>query len=75
MAQGAFKLPGGGPEEQDAHPKEQPIEVVTQVISYTEVALALETGPMTTWVGPEMLVDVILEGHVEFWHWLTVAAR
>ena len=23
MAQGTFKLPGGGPEEQDTHPKEQ----------------------------------------------------
>ena len=62
MAQGAFKLPGGGPEEQDTHPKEQPIELVTRVISYPEVAPALETGPTTRWVGLEMLVDIILEG-------------
>ena len=61
MAQGAFKLPGGGPEEQDACPKEQPIELAIMVISYPEVALALETGPMTRWIGPEMLVDMILE--------------
>ena len=62
MAQGTFKLPGGGPEEQDTCPKEQPIELVTRVTSYPEVAPSLETGPMTRWVGPEMLVDVILEG-------------
>ena len=35
---------------------------MTKVISYQGVALALETGPMTRWVGPEMLVDVMLEG-------------
>ena len=52
----------GGPEEQDACPKEQPLELVTRVISYPEVAPSLETGPMTRWVGPEMLVDVMLEG-------------
>ena len=57
-----LKLPRGGPEEQDTHPKEQPLELVTRVISYPEVTLSLETGPMTRWVGPEMLVDVILEG-------------
>ena len=37
---------GARPEEQDAHPKEQPIEVAARVISYPEVAPALETGPM-----------------------------
>ena len=62
MVQGTFKLPGGRPEEQDAHPKEQPLELATRVISYPEVAPSLETGPMTRWVGPEMLVDVMLEG-------------
>ena len=62
MAQGTFKLPGGGPEEQDACPKEQCLELVTRVISYPEVAPSLETGPMTRWVGPETLVDVMLEG-------------
>ena len=62
MAQGAFKLPGGRQEEQDTCPKEQPIKVAAQVISYPEVAPALETGPTTRWVGLEMLVDVILEG-------------
>ena len=35
---------------------------MTRVASYPEVAPALETGPMTRWVGPEMLVDVMLEG-------------
>ena len=62
MAQGTFRLPGGRPEDQDACPKEQPIELATRVISYPEVAPALETGLMTRWVGPEMLVDMILEG-------------
>ena len=74
MAQGTFKLPGGGPEEQDACPKEQPLKLVTRITSYPEVAQALETGPMTRWVGLETLVDVMLEG-VKFQHWLTVAAR
>ena len=62
MAQGTSKLPEGGPEEQDAHPKKQPLELATRVISYPEVALVLETGPMTRWVGMEMLVDIILQG-------------
>ena len=62
MVQGAFKCPGGRPEEQDACPKEQSLKLVTRVISYPEVAPALETGPMTRWVGLEMLVDIILEG-------------
>ena len=51
MAKGAFKLLNGGPEEQDTYPKEQPIEVVVWVISYPEMALALDTGPTTRWVG------------------------
>ena len=62
MAQGTFKLPGGGPEEQDACPKEQPLKLTTRVISYPEVVPVLETGPKTRWVGLEMLVDIILEG-------------
>ena len=62
LAQGAFKLPGGGPEEKDACPKEQSIEVVVRVISYPEVVLALETGPTMRWVGLETLVDIVLEG-------------
>ena len=62
MVQGTFKLPGGGSEGQDACPKEQPLKVVTRTTSYPEVAQALETGPMTRWVGPETLVDVMLEG-------------
>ena len=37
MAQGTFKLPGGGPEEQDACPKEQCLELATRVISYPRV--------------------------------------
>ena len=47
---------------------------MTRVASYPEAALALETGPTTRWVGPEMLVDMMLVG-CEFWHWLTVAVR
>ena len=42
-------------------PKNNPLELATRVISYPEVAPALETGPTTRWVGPETLVDVILE--------------
>ena len=62
MAQGTFKLPGGGLEDQEACSKEQPIELTTRVISYPEVAPTLETGPMTRWVGLGTLVDLILEG-------------
>ena len=62
MAQGTFKLPGDGPEEQDACPKEQPLKLVTRVISYPEVVPSLDMGPTTRWVGLETLVDVILEG-------------
>ena len=62
MAQGTFKLPGGGPVVQDACPKEQPLKLATRVISYPEVAPSLETGPTTRWVGLETLVDVMLEG-------------
>ena len=29
---------------------------------YPEVALTLETGPTMRWVGPETLVDIVLEG-------------
>ena len=36
---------------------------MARVISYPEAALALETGPTTRWVGPETLVDVVLEGY------------
>ena len=62
MVQGAFKLPGGGPEEQEGHPKEQLIKLVTKVISYPDVTQTLDTGPTMRWVGPETIVDVILEG-------------
>ena len=36
MAKGTFKLPGDRPEGKDAHPKEQPPELVTRMISYPE---------------------------------------
>ena len=62
VAQGTFKLPGDRSEEQDTCPKEQCLKLVTRVISHPEVAPSLETGPTTRWVGPEMLVDVMLEG-------------
>ena len=62
MAQGTFKLPGGGPEERDANPKEQLLELVTRVTSYPEMTPSLQTGPMTRWVGLGVLVDMILEG-------------
>ena len=52
----------GRARKKDACPKDQCLELMTKVISYQGVALALETGPMTRWVGPEMLVDVMLEG-------------
>ena len=58
IAQGKFKLPGDWPEELDTCPKEQPLELVTRVISYPEVVPSLETR----WVGLETLVDMILEG-------------
>ena len=45
-----------------SHPKEQHLKLANRVISYPEVAPSLETGPTTRWVGPEMLLDVILEG-------------
>ena len=49
-------------EEQDTCPKEKPIELATQITSYPEVNQTLKTGPMTRWVEPETLVDVLLEG-------------
>ena len=62
MAQGLFKLPGGRPGKQDACPKDPSLELTTRVASYPEVTLTVETGPITRWVGPETLVDVVLEG-------------
>ena len=62
MAQGTFKLLAGGIEEKDACPKDQSLELMTRAASYPEAALTLETGPTTRWVGPETLVDVMLEG-------------
>ena len=62
LAQEAFKLPGGGPKEQDTHPKEQLIKVAVRVISYPKVTLAPEAGPTMRWAGPETLVDKVLEG-------------
>ena len=62
LAQGSFKLPRGGPGKQDAYPKDQSLELTTRVASYPEVALTVETGPTMRWVGPETLVDVVLEG-------------
>ena len=43
-------------------PKEQLLKLATRVISHPEVTLSLEKGPTTRWVGPETLVDMILEG-------------
>ena len=60
MAQGTFKLPGDRSEEQDACPKEKPLKLAARITSYPEVNQALEAGPMTRWVGPETLVDVLL---------------
>ena len=62
LAQTAFKLPGGGPDEPDAHSKEQSIEVVARVISNPVMPQVLETGPTMRWVGLETLVDMVLEG-------------
>ena len=62
MAQGSFKLPRGRPGKQDACPKDQSLKLTTRVASYPEVASTVETGPTMRWVGPETLVDVVLEG-------------
>ena len=62
LAQAPFKLPRGGPGEQDARPKEQSIEVVAKVISYPVTSPVLETGPTMRWVGPKTVVDAVLEG-------------
>ena len=62
LAQRSFKLPRGGPEKQDACPKDPSLELTTKVASFPEVASPVRTGPTTRWVGPETLVDVVLEG-------------
>ena len=46
----------------DACPKDQSLGLTTRVASYPGVAPTLETGPTARWVGPETLVDVMLEG-------------
>ena len=51
-----------GQENRTPASKDQSLKLTTRVASYPEVALTLETGPMTRWVGPETLVDVMLEG-------------
>ena len=53
---------GVGPEKQDACPKDPSLELTTKVASYPGVASIMETGPTMRWVGPETLVDVVLEG-------------
>ena len=75
LAQGSFKLPRGGPEKQDTCPKDPSLELTTRVASYPEVASTVETGPTMRWVGPETLVDVVLEGCAKLRHWLTAVAR
>ena len=52
----------GRPGKQDACPKDQSLELTTRVSSYPEVTSTVETGPTMRWVGPETLVDVVLEG-------------
>ena len=37
-------------------------QLTTRVASYPEVASTVETGPTMRWVGPETLVDMVLEG-------------
>ena len=46
----------------DACPKDPSLELTTKVASYPEVASTVETGPTMRWVGPETLVDMMLEG-------------
>ena len=53
---------GAGQKKQDACPKGPSLELTTRVASCPEVALTVETGPTMRWVGPETLVDVVLEG-------------
>ena len=38
------------------------LKLTTKVASFPEVPSTVETGPTTRWVGPETLVDVVLEG-------------
>ena len=38
------------------------LELTTKVASFPEVPPTMETGPTMRWVGPETLVDVVLEG-------------
>ena len=43
-------------------PKDPSLKLTTKVASFLEAALTVETGPTMRWVGPETLVDVVLEG-------------
>ena len=38
------------------------LKLTTKVASFPEVESSIRTGPTTRWVGPETLVDVVLEG-------------
>ena len=57
-----FKLTRGRPEKQDACPENPSLELTTKVASFPGVASTVETGPTMRWVGPETLVDMVLEG-------------
>ena len=65
---------GAGQKKQDACPKDPGLELTTKVASFPEVPKTVETGPTMRWVGPETLVDVVLEG-AKLRHWLIVEAR
>ena len=63
LAKRSFKLPRGGPEKQDACPKDPSLELTTKVASFPEVASTMGMGPTTRWVGPETIGGhVMLEG-------------
>ena len=62
MAQGTFKLPGGGQERTRFLPQRTMPPINDQGCFLPRSGPALETGPTTRWLGPETLVDVMLEG-------------
>ena len=60
MAQGAFKLQGGGSEEQGAYPNKSTTTEVTAHVTTTHSACSLcKDRPTAHWVGPETLVSLV----------------
>ena len=53
---------GVGQKNRTPAPRDPCLELTTKVASFPEVPSTVETGPTMRWVGPETLVDVVLEG-------------